>query len=194
MVLALVIASSVPKITCESLMADCTGLVQKILSHLRKEFYVQICPLKVGATGPHKLGNLSIWDEMSKDGKDHRRTARRNIWNIINPCKGMLIHEANVPPPPHSYYYYSTRCISTHATSPNVLCYSLFSVILVFVFSHVFVIVFVFIIFTLTFMTFSQSFLWHPRIPARSTASDVKKHRRWSSSSSSGGKGGGHFL
>ena len=68
-------------------MADCTGLVQKILSHLKEEFHVQICPLKVGATGPHKLGNLSIWDEMSKDGKDHRRTARRNIWNIINPCK-----------------------------------------------------------------------------------------------------------
>ena len=111
MVPALVIASSVPKITCESLMADCTGLVQKILSHLRKEFYVQICPLKVGATGPHKLGNLSIWDEMSKDGKDHRITARRNTWNIINlRVRGCwYIRQMDLAPQVQYYYYYSTR-------------------------------------------------------------------------------------
>ena len=42
--------------------------------------------------------------------------------------------------------------------------------------SHVFVIVFVFSILTMTFMTFSQFFLWHPRIPVRSTASDIKMH------------------
>ena len=65
-------------------MADCTGLVQKILSHshLKKEFHVQICPLKVGATGPHKLGNLSIWDEKSKDGKDHRSNNREDCANL----------------------------------------------------------------------------------------------------------------
>ena len=64
----------------------------------------------------------------------------------------------------------------------ELISYSSFFDILVFVchcLSHVFVIVFVFSIFTITPMTFSQTFLWHPRIPARSTASDVKMHRGW---------------
>ena len=56
--------------------------------------------------------------------------------------------------------------------------YSSFSAILVFVYlclclSHVFVIAFVFSIFTMTSITFSQSFLWHPHIPTRSTSFSV---------------------
>ena len=62
-----------------------------------------------------------------------------------------------------------------------------FVFVFVFAFPHVFVIVFFFSIFTMTSMTFSQSFLWHPRIPTISHTLDVKMHREWRE----GGRGGG---
>ena len=43
----------------------------------------------------------------------------------------------------------------------------------------VIVIVFDFSIFTMTSMTFSQSFLWHPRIPPISHTLGTKMHRGW---------------
>ena len=57
-------------------------------------------------------------------------------------------------------------------TEPNI--YSSFSDILVFVFPMYLSLYLISYIFTITFMTFSQSFLWHPRLPRRSTALDIK--------------------
>ena len=87
------------------------------------------------------------------------------------------------------------HCCSRLQNSTDILYSPTFLSLSVFVFPHVFVIVFVFSIFTMTSMTFPQSFLWHPPIPPRSTASDVKMHRGMGGLGEEvGGRGGGVQL
>ena len=65
--------------------------------------------------------------------------------------------------------------LSSYSSFSDILVFVCF--VSVFVLPLVFVIVFVFSIYTMTSMTFSQSFLWHLRIPLMSTALEDNMHQ-----------------
>ena len=65
--------------------------------------------------------------------------------------------------------------LSSYSSFSDILVFVCF--VSVFVFPLVFVIVFVFSIYTMTSMTFSQSFLWHLRIPQMSTVLENNVHQ-----------------